>query len=94
VARNAAALAVAPRLERMHFRSLSPDEARLLLDAAQGDRLEAVFTVALSLGLRMGEILGLRYQDVDLDGQTLTVNQAIYLISCKGLVASEPKTER
>lgn len=93
VARNAASLAVPPKLERKRFRSLSPEEARQLLDAARGDRLEAVYTVALSLGLRLGEILGLRWQDVDLDGGTLTVNQAIYRMR-GGLVTSEPKTER
>jgi integrase len=94
VARNAASLAVAPRLERKSFRSLSPEEARELLDVARGDRLEAVYSVALSLGLRMGESLGLRWQDVDLDVAMLTVNQAIYRIAGKGLVAAEPKTER
>lgn len=94
VARNAAALAVPPRLQRRAFHSLSPEEARGLLDTAQGHRLEAVFTVALSLGLRMGEILGLRWQDLDLDRATLTVNQTIYRIAGKGLVAAEPKTER
>jgi integrase len=94
VVRNAASLAVAPKLERKSFRSLSPDEARRLLDAARGDHLEAVYSVALSLGLRMGEILGLRWQDIDLDGALLTVNQAIYRIAGKGLVAAEPKTDR
>jgi integrase len=94
IARNAASLTVAPKLVRKRFQSLSPEQARQLLDVAQGQRLEAVFTVALSLGLRMGEILGLRWQDVDLDRATLTVNQAIYRIAGKGLVAAEPKTER
>jgi integrase len=94
IARNAASLAVAPKLERRSFRSLSPEEARQLLRTARGDRLEAMYSVALSLGLRMGEILGLRWRDVDLDGATLTVNQAIYRIAGKGLVTAEPKTDR
>ena len=94
VARNAASLAVAPKLVRKRFQSLSPEQARQLLDTAKGDRLEAIYSVALSLGLRMGEVLGLRWQDVDLDGATLTVNQAIYRIASKGLVVAEPKTHR
>jgi integrase len=94
VARNVAGLTVAPKLVRKQFHSLSPEEARLLLDAAKGDRLEAIFTVALSLGLRMGEILGLRWQDIDLDGATLTVNQAMSRITGKGMVAADPKTDR
>lgn len=94
VPRNAAALAVAPRLQRKSFRTLSPEEARQLLDTAKGHRLEAVYSVALSLGLRMGEILGLRWRDVGLENATLTVNQAIYRIAGKGLVEAEPKTDR
>ena len=94
VARNAACLTVAPKLERKRYSNLSPEESRQLLDTAQGDRLEAVYGVALSLGLRMGEILGLRWQDVDLERATLTVNQAIYRIAGKGLVTADPKTDR
>ena len=94
VARNAAALAVAPKLVRKQFRSLTPEQARQLLDAAKGDRFEAIFTVALSLGLRLGEIIGLRWQDVDLNAGTLTVNQTIYRVRGKGVIAAAPKTER
>jgi integrase len=93
VARNAAALAVAPKLVRKQFRSLTPEQARQL-DAAKGDRFEAIFTVALSLGLRLGEIIGLRWQDVDLNAGTLTVNQTIYRVRGKGVIAAAPKTER
>jgi len=94
VGRNAAALTIAPKLVRKRFQSLSPEQARQLLDASHGARLEAVFTVALSLGLRMGEILGLRWRDVDLDGGMLTVNQAVYRIAGQGMVTAEPKTDR
>jgi integrase len=82
-----AALTVAPKLVRKRFHGLSPEQARKLLDATQGDRLEAVFTVALSLGLRMGEILGLRWQDLDPANAMLTVNQAMYRLTGKGMVA-------
>jgi len=39
-----------------------------------GDHLEALYTAALALGLRLGEALGLRWQDIDLDGATLMVS--------------------
>jgi integrase len=42
-----------------------------------GDRLEALYRVALSLELRKGEVLGLRWQDVDLVAQTLRVTGAM-----------------
>jgi integrase len=56
---------------------LSPEQARAFLDAAKGERLGALYTVALSLGLRMGEALGLRWQDIDFERRVLTVNQIL-----------------
>jgi integrase len=47
---------------------MTPDEARTFLQAVRGDRLEALYAVALAVGLRQGEALGLRWQDVDLEG--------------------------
>ncbi|MDP9416846.1 MAG: site-specific integrase [Actinomycetota bacterium] len=56
---------------------LSVDEARALLAAARGDRLEARWVVALSLGLRQGEVLGLWWEDVDLDAGLLRVTRQL-----------------
>src|SRR5260370_12756259 len=55
-----------PRARRAEVRPFTPDEARAFLVAVQGDRLQALYTVALALGLRQGEALGLRWPDVDL----------------------------
>jgi integrase len=55
---------------------LDPYEARQLLHAVQGHRLEAFFTVALAIVLRPGEALGLQWQDVDLEEGTLSVHRA------------------
>jgi integrase len=60
VARNVARLVDPPRLQKFEVQPISPEQARKLMQAVQGDRLEALFTVALSLGLRGGEALGLR----------------------------------
>jgi hypothetical protein len=56
---------------------LSPEQARAFLDAAKGERLEALYTVALSLGLQMGEALGLRWQYIDFERRVLTVNRIL-----------------
>ena len=64
--RNPAALAEPPKAERAEMKAFTPHEARRFLEAIAGHRLEALFSVALSLGLRQGEILGLRWSDVDL----------------------------
>jgi integrase len=74
VARNAAALAVMPRTKPpAERRSLTPDEARALLDAARGERLEAMIVIGLTAGLRPGELTGLLWTDVDLDRQPVTL---------------------
>ena len=91
VPRNVAALTDAPKVERFTTHPLTQVQARQLLTAAQGDRLEALYCVALSLGLRQGEALGLRWEDVDLDAQTLRVAVALQSVGGKR-VLSRPKT--
>jgi integrase len=56
------------RVTRREVLALTPQQARRLLDAARGDRLEALYSVALALGLRQGETLGLMWSDIDLKG--------------------------
>jgi integrase len=93
IARNPAALVDPPRMPRGEIRPLTAEEARRFLDAAKGERLEALYTLALFSGLRRGEILGLRWSDVDLEERALRVNQAIQRVGGK-LRAAETKTER
>lgn len=59
---------------------LTPDDARRLLAIVKGDRLEALYTVALALGLRKGEALGLRWKDINFSAGTLTVQVALHAI--------------
>ena len=77
VGRNVAELVGRPRYVRPDVTPLTGDEAALVLKAAQGSRNGARWDVALSLGLRQGESLGLRWRDVDLDAGTLAVRSAL-----------------
>jgi integrase len=63
------------------------------LSAAIDDRLHAAFVIAVVLGLRRGEIMGLRWTDVDFDAATLRVRQQIQRVRGE-LLVSEVKTER
>lgn len=81
LARNVAALASAPRQERHEINPLSPDECRTLVAAVAGSRLEGPVVVAVSTGLRAGELLGLQWEDVDLVGGNLTVRNALQRIN-------------
>jgi integrase len=93
VARNVATLVNPPRHQRPEIQPLSPEEARTFLQSIQGDRLEVLYSVALALGLRQGEALGLRWGDIDLQARTLRVNAALQRFD-KRLQLVEPKTER
>lgn len=62
---NLAAIAEGPRLVHKKGRTLTIEEAKTLLRAVKGQRLEAAYVMALMLGLRRGEVLGLRWEDVE-----------------------------
>lgn len=71
--RNVAALVDPPRKERYELAALTVEEAQRLLAAARDDRLEALYVLALTSGMRQGELLGLRWQDVDLPAGSVSV---------------------
>jgi integrase len=77
IPRNAAAPVKPPRPRREEIRTLNRDQARALFDAARGDRLEALYVVAVTAGLRRGELQGLKWKDVDLEEGTLQVRRTL-----------------
>jgi integrase len=82
-----------PRYERREFEPLSPQEARALLAVAADDRLYAAYVLALLLGLRRGELLGLRWSAVDLRRGTLRVQVSLQRVGGQ-LAFTSPKTRR
>ncbi len=93
IARNPADAVTAPKPKRRDIHALTPGEARTLLDAAQGDPLEALYVLALTTGMRQGEILGLRWADVDLAAGRVQVRHTLQRRSGTWSL-DEPKTER
>lgn len=93
ITRNAAALVDGPRVPTHEIQPFSPQEARRFLSAAKGHRLEALYSVALTLGLRQGEALGLRWQDVDLEMGYLRVTRQLQRFGGVFQLV-EPKTVR
>jgi integrase len=77
VVRNAATLVDAPRVSARVVRPFTPEEARAFLKAVEDHPLEALFTVGLTCGLRIGEALGLQWNDCNLDDGTLAVRRAL-----------------
>ncbi|MHB8648235.1 MAG: tyrosine-type recombinase/integrase [Thermomicrobiales bacterium] len=80
VSRNVAKLASAPECVKYVKQPLTAEEAQAFLAAVADDRLSALYTVAMYIGLRKGEILGLTWENVDFDKGTLTVAKQIQRI--------------
>jgi integrase len=93
IPRNVAGLVEPPRVPKREMQAFSRAQAHAFLAAAQGRRFEAVFTVAVALGMRQGEILGLRWPDIDLETGTLTVRAALQRVE-KKLIQVEPKSAK
>lgn len=93
--RNVAALVKGPRVERQEVQPWSAEEAARFLASVAEHRLSALFSVGITLGLRKGELLALRWADVDLNGGTLRVHRTVQRLgSGAGLVIGTPKTAR
>ncbi|MGW2269607.1 tyrosine-type recombinase/integrase [Streptomyces yangpuensis] len=88
VARNVRTGTPRPR----RFEPLTVDEARQLLTTAQGHRLYVLFELALHTGLRKGELLGLRWEDLDLGSGTAAIRRTLQRTSAGGLTTLPTKT--
>jgi integrase len=80
-----------PKIKQDEITPLDSEQARALLDAGKGDRLEALYVHSLTVGLRIGEALGLKWSNIDLYTGTLRVNRQLQWYTSEGLVFSEPK---
>jgi integrase len=91
VARNVATLVDPPRTVKPDINPLSAEETQRFLAACKGDRLESLFLLATALGLRQGEALGLKWEDVDHEAGVLHVRRSMQRVNGK-LVLDELKT--
>ena len=93
IPRNATEAVKPPQPTREEMHPLTPEEAKLLLQVAHdtGGRLEALYVLAIHTGLRQGELLGLKWDDVGLDEGSLQVRRTLS-ITKSGPVFTSPKT--
>ncbi|KNE83187.1 MULTISPECIES: tyrosine-type recombinase/integrase [Streptomyces] len=80
VTRNVASLVEAPKANSRETTPWSLDETLTFLEEARRDPLYAAFVLGIAMGLRRGEVLGLRWSDVDLDGRVLRVSNQLQRI--------------
>lgn len=75
--RNVATLSRSPKSVRREGRTLSPEQARALLETLKGHRSEALYALMLATGLRRGEAMGLRWEDFDRENGVIRVRRQL-----------------
>ena len=93
MASNPTEAADPPRRVRKQIKPLDRKQVARLFEAARDDRLEALYVLAILTGLREGELLGLRWEDVDLESRVLRVQQQLVRTK-RGLIFGRPKNDR
>jgi len=91
VTRNIADAVEPPRAKRAQITTWEPDDVARFLEASADDTYAPIWLVALTTGMRRGELLGLRWSDVDLTRGELQVRQSLVEVDGKP-VFQEPKT--
>ena len=89
--RNVATLTDPPARVDRELRPLTGEQVATFLDSVASERLRALYVAAIGLGLRQGELLGLRWSDVDLEGGMVAVR---YQLQMTTRTLAEPKTDR
>jgi len=98
VARNVCDLVSPPRRKQYEVQPLTLEQVHKLLAVVEGHYMEALFKVALATGLRRGELMGLKWQDINFDTGVLQVRRILSRVPTKmpgkGYVEAEPKTQK
>jgi integrase len=94
VNRNVAALSAGPRVPGHEIDYLDVAQIRTMMEATAADEYGAAWTIAATTGLRLGELLGLAFDDIDTTAGTLTVRRALARDAVGGWSLAEPKTSR
>ena len=85
-----------PKVERKEITPLDREQAKVLLEAASRDRLEVLYVLAVHTGMREGELLGLTWEDVDLERGLLRLRHALVREGGKAVLGDlkTPKSRR
>ena len=93
VGRNVCDLVKPPRIVSREATPLTLEQAKVLLNKVREHRLEVLLTMAVVTGMRRGELLALRWANIDFERQTLLVLHTVDYIPHYGYVETEPKTK-
>jgi len=92
IGRNPAQAVIKPKLQKKEMQTLTDTQVPTLLLATKGTRYEALYQLAITTGLRQGEILGLIWSDLDESTRRLHVQRQLQRLPNQGLVFTEPKS--
>jgi integrase len=93
LARNVCDIVSLPRIEKYEARSLTLEQVQQLLSAAKGHRVEALWILVLVTGMRRGEMLGLKWSDINLSTGVISVQRS--LVDVKGgIIETKPKSSK
>jgi integrase len=93
VPHNPTEIVKAPRSAPEEIRPLNREQTKTFLEVARGERFEALYVLSVTTGLRQGELLGLKWDDVDLENHLVRVRRTLVRNNGR-LFLGEPKTKR
>jgi integrase len=94
VARNVCDRVKTPKVPKPEIQPLTMIQAQELLSVAEGHRIDALLVLAVTTGMRRGELLGLRWTDIDFQNRCLHVRRTLDYLAHYGIVVTEPKTTK
>jgi integrase len=92
VVRNVSDSVTRPKVPRKEMQTLEDYEVRRLIEAAESPQMEVMFWVAVTTGLRQGEILGLKWSDLNGETRRIHIQRQVQRRAGEGLVFCEPKS--
>jgi integrase len=92
VARNVSQHVQLPRREKPELHVLTLEQASQLIEAARKERFKVLLTLAVTTGMRQGELLGLKWQDIDWEKRQIQVRRSIARMKGQSIIEIEPKT--
>ncbi len=84
---------IRPKKKQIEMKVLNDVQVRTLLMAAKGTSMETLLQIEITTGLRFGELLGLKWGDLDWETKRFQIQRQVYRVKFQGLVFSEPKTK-
>ncbi len=94
IGRNPVRAVICPKYAKKEMCTFTAEQVKVLLSAVKGSRFEALFWLAVTAGLREGELLGLKWPDIDWKSRRLKIQRQVQRLDRIGIVFSEPKSAK